>query len=193
KTKSKMKTFELIREEQQQLEEAALREYVREGEKFAKATAKALGITVYEFSKTILKTIVKNPINSLVAAGFLAAYSLAPNATLTTVKGAWYGLMRLIVSPIYSHFNPLYTPIKSPWGRILTGPADGWEPVDQIIDGIGIGVLSIGGLMIALYGKEVGTKVNRAWNKSMEKSNIRAAKKADKKAVKALGKLITEK
>ena len=53
-----MKTFEQIREEQQQLEEAAIREYVREGEKFAKAIAKALGVTVYEFSKTLLKTIV---------------------------------------------------------------------------------------------------------------------------------------
>ena len=186
-----MKTFEQIREEQ--LEEAVIREYVREGEKFAKAIAKALGVTVYEFSKTTLKTIVKNPINSLVAAGFLAAYSLAPTATLTTVKGAWYGLMRLIVSPIYSHFNPLYTPIKSPWGRILTGPADGWEPIDAIIDNIGIGVLSIGGLMIALYGKEVGTKVIKTWNKSMKKSNIKAAKKTDKRAAKALGKLITKK
>jgi hypothetical protein len=188
-----MKTFEQIREEQQQLEEAAaIRAYIIEGEKFAKALAKSLGVTIAELTKSLTKTIVKNPINSLAAASFLAVYALFPKLTMGLASTAWYGFMRLIVGPIYGYFNPTYTPIVSPAGRIIYGPADSWGPVDAIIDGIGIGILSIGGLMIALYGKKLGTKIIKAWNKSMEKSGYKT-KKPNKRSAKALAKLLIKK
>ena len=187
-----MRTFEQIREEQQQLEEAVIREYVIEGEKFAKALAKSLGVTVAELTKSLTKTIGKNPINSLAAASFLAVYALVPKFTMGLASTAWYGFMRLIVGPIYSYFNPTYTPIVSPMGRITHGAADSWAPVDAIIDGIGIGILSIGGLMVALYGKKLGTKIIKAWNKSMEKSGYKT-KKPNKRSAKALAKLLIKK
>ena len=67
-----MKTFEQIREEQQQqLEEAAIREYAIEGEKFTKALAAALGTTVFELSKSLGLSMVKNPVKTIIAAPFM--------------------------------------------------------------------------------------------------------------------------
>ena len=62
-----MKTLEQIREEQQQLEEAAIRAYIIEGEKFAKALAAALGVTVVELTKSLGLSMAKNPVKSIIA------------------------------------------------------------------------------------------------------------------------------
>jgi len=168
-----MKTIEQIREEQELIAEAAaLREYAIEGEKFIKALASALGVTVVELSKSLGLSMIKNPVKTLIAAPFIALFAWWPGLVISTAKGAWYFIMVPLVSAVMMAMG------NSPAGAVA------------IVGKIGIGSISVGGIMMAFYGKRVGTKVVKAWNKSLAKHDIKYAEKPDEKAAKALAKLM---
>ena len=87
-------------------------------------------------------------------------------------KAAWYALMVPLISVIMMAMG------NSPAGAVA------------IAGKIGIGSISIGGIIMAFYGKRVGTKVIKAWNKSLAKHDIKYAEKPNEKAAKALAKLM---
>ena len=170
-----MKTLVQIREEQQQLEEAAIRAYVIEGEKFAKALAAALGVTVVELTKSLGLSMAKNPVKTIIAAPFIALFAWWHGMVIGAGKAAWYAIMVPLISAIMMILG------HSPIGAY------------GIAGKLGIGTISVGGLMVAFYGKRVGTKVIKAWNKSLAKHDIKYAEKPDEKAGKALAKLMKRK
>lgn len=163
-----MKTLEQIREEQRQLEEKReLDEYVREAGKFIGKLAIALGITTVELTKSIGKTVKRNPKSSILASPFIASAAIGLATTFGAFKSAFAALM---------------TPLIDLWtGKGVAASA-------TLADGMGIGVITMGALMVVLYGQKVGTKINKAL---MKRSPDRIEKKADKKQVKALVKLAT--
>ena len=156
-----MKTFKQYRlDEQQLLQEKELKEYADEAAKFLRALAISLGITVSELTKSIAKTVVKNPKSSAVASPFVAASLLNPGLMFTAAKDA---------------FRTVMTPI------VATLSGKGTAEAAAIADGIGIGALSFGALNVIVYGQKIGTKINTALMKRPLYKRISFTKKADKK------------
>ena len=116
--------------------------------------------------------MAKNPVKSIIAAPFIALFAWWPGLVISVGKGAWYFIMVPLISAIMMAMG------NSPVGATA------------IAGKLGIGAISVGGLMVAFYGKRVGTKVIKAWNKSLAKHDIKYAEKPDEKAAKALAKLM---
>ena len=125
-----MKTIELIREEQRQLDEKReLDEYVREAGKFVKALAISIGISSAELTKSIAKTVVKNPKSSTVAVPFIAASWIKPTVMFSAFKDSFLSLIGPVVA-------------------ILTGKSAAASAA--VASGIGIGAISVGAILVVL-------------------------------------------
>jgi len=152
-----MKTLEQIREEQQQLDEKReLDEYVREAGKFLKALAVVIGISTAELTKSITKTVVKNPKSSTVAVPFIAASWIKPGVMFTAFKESFVALIGPVVA-------------------ILTGKSAAASAA--VASGIGIGAISVGAILVVLYGEKVGTKINKSLMKNKPEKIVKKANK----------------